>query len=114
MIEHVPDAARLMGECHRVLDRGGELWIKAPSPHSPSAWEDPTHVRPYPRESFLYFVEGHEKNYYFDFSFSGFRDEVDVIARQPFWKWTWLIRLITTLKLPILSGAYQPIYVLVK
>ncbi|MBI2061505.1 MAG: methyltransferase domain-containing protein [Nitrospirae bacterium] len=114
VVEHVPDAPRLIGECHRVLNRGGELWIKAPSPDSPNAWDDPTHVRPFTRGSFLYFVEGHEKNYYFDFSFSGFRDEMDPIARQSFWKWRWLSRCVATLRIPILRRAYQPIFVLIK
>ncbi len=114
VVEHVPDAPRLIGECHRVLRRGGELWIKAPSPDSPNAWDDPTHVRPFPRESFLYFVEGHEKNYYFDFSFRGFRDEIDSVGHRPLWKWRWLRRLVVGLRIPVLRHAYQPIYILIK
>ncbi|HEX7964945.1 MAG TPA: class I SAM-dependent methyltransferase [Gammaproteobacteria bacterium] len=55
VIEHVPDAMRMVHELARVLVPGGRLYLECPDVRSSMAWsplnfwEDPTHLRPYTR-----------------------------------------------------------------
>ncbi|MDL2336338.1 MAG: hypothetical protein QFE16_00705 [Pseudomonadota bacterium] len=57
VLEHVPDLAALMGNCLRLLDLGGELRIEVPCERSPTAWQDPTHVRAMNENSWIYYTE---------------------------------------------------------
>lgn len=114
VIEHVPDAPSLIGECHRILRTGGELWIKTPSPDDPEAWEDPTHLRPYPREAIRFFLSSHEKNYYFDFGFRTFQEEFDVTGTRWVWSNPCVKWLGTRLGIPLLRRGYQRVFILRK
>ncbi len=57
VLEHVPDLAALMGNCLRLLTLGGELRIEVPCERSPTAWQDPTHVRAMNENSWIYYTE---------------------------------------------------------
>jgi SAM-dependent methyltransferase len=57
VIEHVRDALGLMQELHRIAKPGALAVIRTPYGSSDDAWEDPTHVRPYFLQSFLYFSQ---------------------------------------------------------
>ena len=63
ILEHLPDFASFMNECHRVLTYGGVLDVIVPTP-SDNFWLDPTHIRPYLPDTFhIFCTEGHEDDY---------------------------------------------------
>lgn len=55
VIEHIADSLALMQELYRIAIPGAVATILVPFGTSDDAWEDPTHVRPYFPNSFLYF-----------------------------------------------------------
>ncbi len=58
IIEHLPNKMRTMNEAWRVLIPGGLLEIVVPTTDGPGAWQDPTHVSYWNRNSFLYYTAG--------------------------------------------------------
>jgi hypothetical protein len=57
IIEHLPNKIFTMNEAHRVLVRNGILDIFVPTTNGPGAWQDPTHVSYWNRNSFLYYTK---------------------------------------------------------
>jgi SAM-dependent methyltransferase len=47
----------VMDEVYRILKPGGILEVQVPSTDGPGAWQDPTHVTYWNRNTFLYFIE---------------------------------------------------------
>jgi SAM-dependent methyltransferase len=58
IIEHLPDKIHTMNEAHRVLRRGGLFDIVVPTTDGRGAFQDPTHVSFWNRNSFFYFCLG--------------------------------------------------------
>lgn len=58
IIEHLPDKIHTMNELHRVLVPGGTVHIFVPTTDGRGAWQDPTHVSYWNRNSFFYFTKG--------------------------------------------------------
>lgn len=58
IIEHLPDKIHTMNEAWRVLQKGGTFEIAVPTTDGPGAWQDPTHVSFWNRNSFMYFESG--------------------------------------------------------
>jgi len=58
IIEHLPDKIRTMNEAWRVLKPGAHFDIVVPTTDGPGAWQDPTHVSYWNRNSFLYYTDG--------------------------------------------------------
>jgi len=58
IIEHLPDKILTMNEIHRVLVPGGKAHIFVPTTDGRGAWQDPTHVSYWNRNSFFYFTKG--------------------------------------------------------
>lgn len=58
IIEHLPDKIHTMNEAWRVLARAGTFEIAVPTTDGPGAWQDPTHVSFWNRNSFMYFEAG--------------------------------------------------------
>jgi SAM-dependent methyltransferase len=58
IIEHLPDKIFTMNELHRVLVPGGQAEIIVPTTDGRGAWQDPTHVSFWNRNSFWYFTDG--------------------------------------------------------
>lgn len=56
-LEHCQDLVFVMNEIHRVLRPGGRVTIIVPNIKHPGAFRDPTHVRFFNEESFLYFTK---------------------------------------------------------
>lgn len=57
VIEHIHETLPFMQELYRVAKPGAQMTIRTPYGSSDDAWEDPTHVRPYFINSFLYFSQ---------------------------------------------------------
>jgi len=55
VLEHVVDIIGAMREIHRILKPGGYLIAFTPYASSDDAWEDPTHVRAFTENSWIYF-----------------------------------------------------------
>lgn len=58
VIEHLHDKIKTMNEAWRVLKHGGVFDIVVPTTNGPGAWQDPTHVSYWNRNSFLYYTDG--------------------------------------------------------
>jgi SAM-dependent methyltransferase len=58
IIEHLPDKIQTMNEIHRVLVPGGLAHIFVPTTDGRGAWQDPTHVSYWNRNSFWYYTKG--------------------------------------------------------
>lgn len=58
IIEHLPDKIHTMNEAWRVLAPGGLMRIKVPTTDGPGAFQDPTHVSYWNRNSFWYYTKG--------------------------------------------------------
>jgi len=60
VIEHLPDKIKTMNELWRVLKPKGQVDIIVPTTDGKGAWQDPTHVSFWNRNSFFYFTKGDE------------------------------------------------------
>ena len=58
IIEHLPDKIETMNQLWRVLKHDGILHIEVPTTDGPGAFQDPTHVSFWNRNSFFYFTDG--------------------------------------------------------
>lgn len=58
VIEHLPDRIHTMNEMHRVLCEGCVAEIVVPTTDGPGAFQDPTHVSFWNRNSFRYYTAG--------------------------------------------------------
>ena len=59
MVEHIPDTVALFDRIGDVLKPGGFVDIRVPTFPFPEAFQDPTHVKFVPNETFFaYFTEG--------------------------------------------------------
>jgi SAM-dependent methyltransferase len=56
VLEHLPDLIQTMEEIHRILRRGGRLFVRVPHYRAPGAFQDPTHVRFFTERTFEYFT----------------------------------------------------------
>jgi SAM-dependent methyltransferase len=57
VLEHIPDLISAMRNCRDLLKVGGEFVISVPYELSLGAWQDPTHVRAFNENSWLYYTE---------------------------------------------------------
>ncbi|MBB3260514.1 SAM-dependent methyltransferase [Paraburkholderia bannensis] len=57
VLEHVADLTQLMGNCLRLLKTGGQMLIEVPYEKARSAWQDPTHVRAFNENSWIYYAD---------------------------------------------------------
>ena len=57
VLEHVPDLVQLMTNCLNLLRDGGVMRIIVPYDLSYGAWQDPTHVRAFNENSWLYYTD---------------------------------------------------------
>lgn len=57
MLEHIPDLLTAMSNCLRLLKPGGTFHIYVPYDLSLGAWQDPTHIRAFNENSWLYYTD---------------------------------------------------------
>lgn len=57
VLEHVRDLPQLMTNCLRLMKREGQMVIDVPYEHAPGAWQDPTHVRAFNENSWIYYTD---------------------------------------------------------
>ncbi|GHU31235.1 hypothetical protein AGMMS50256_19400 [Betaproteobacteria bacterium] len=57
VLEHIPDLMTAMGNCLRLLKPGGTFHIHVPYDLSLGAWQDPTHIRAFNENSWLYYTD---------------------------------------------------------
>ena len=58
IIEHLPDKIHTINEAWRVMKHGAVMTIEVPTTDGPGAFQDPTHVSYWNRNSFKYFEHG--------------------------------------------------------
>jgi hypothetical protein len=59
VLEHIPDLVKAMTNCKNLLEIGGEFHIHVPYELSLGAWQDPTHVRAFNENSWIYYTDWH-------------------------------------------------------
>ena len=59
VLEHIPDLVSAMTNCLLLLRPGGRFEISVPYDLSLGAWQDPTHVRAFNENSWLYYTDWH-------------------------------------------------------
>ena len=59
VLEHIPDLVAAMTNCKNLLKPKGEFHIHVPYELSLGAWQDPTHVRAFNENSWLYYTDWH-------------------------------------------------------
>lgn len=59
VLEHIPDVIKAMENCRDLLDDKGEFHISVPYYLSLGAWQDPTHVRAFNENSWIYYTDWH-------------------------------------------------------
>ena len=57
VLEHIPDLVCAMENCLRLLKPGGHFLIYVPYDLSLGAWQDPTHLRAFNENSWLYYTD---------------------------------------------------------
>jgi SAM-dependent methyltransferase len=57
VLEHVPNLESLMGNCLKLLKVEGKFIINVPFELSYGAWQDPTHIRAFNQNSWLYYTD---------------------------------------------------------
>lgn len=57
VLEHVPDLVGFMTNCLDLLKIGGVFVIEVPYERALGAWQDPTHIRAFNENSFLYYTD---------------------------------------------------------
>ncbi len=85
ILEHV-DYIPVLKDLYRILEPGGKLSIRVPHFTSRNNYVDPTHRRQFSISTFDFFVQGNEKNYYFDFGFRAIQDKkISFFKKGIFW-----------------------------
>lgn len=69
VIEHLDDVIQVLGECHRILKKGGVLELRVPYWLAKGAHEDPTHKHTFSEKSFDFLKEGFITDFYTDLNF---------------------------------------------
>jgi SAM-dependent methyltransferase len=86
ILEHLPYVP-LLRDIHRILAPSGRLSIQVPHFSSPSAYEDPQHVRFFTSQTLRHFAADHIANYALGFAFS--RLELCHIRFVRRWAYPW-------------------------
>jgi len=76
VLEHIPNLLQLMTNCLNLLKEGGKFVILVPYDLALGAWQDPTHVRAFNENSWLYYTDWFWYLGWFDYCFD--RTSLDI------------------------------------
>ena len=77
IFEHLPDKIFTLNEAYRILEPGGVLDLIVPTTDGRGAWQDPTHVSFWNRNSLFYLERGNPHNTRFAKAY-GMRHQFDI------------------------------------
>lgn len=83
VLEHLYNPIKKIEEIHRILKKGGILYIRVPHFSSMGAFTDITHVRPFGYYSFDPFLEDGYQNFYSDVRFEILEREIKYLGLYP-------------------------------
>jgi SAM-dependent methyltransferase len=78
IIEHLPNKIVTMNEIWRVLKPGAIAQIEVPTTDGPGAFQDPTHVSYWNRNSFFYYEDGNPHRERFGYAY-GIRARFSIV-----------------------------------
>jgi len=105
ILEHV-EYVKLLRDIHRIMAPGGRLLVQVPHFSSPSAYENPQHIRYFTSQTLGYFVQGHEWNHCFGFAFARIEDVRVNFVRSWSYPWNYLIEPLVNLR-PAMQRFYE-------
>lgn len=97
-VEYIP----LLKDLHRILKKGGIIKIRVPHFTSKNLYADPKHKHGFSSETFQFFLEKHNRNYYFDFSFKTMKVKLD-FEKTYFLFWNYFLEWFYNLNLRAIS-----------
>ena len=68
VLEHLDDPIKIIGECYRLLKRGGRLHLTVAYWNHKNTWSDPQHKHAFTEIYFKFFI-GKQRPYYMDYKF---------------------------------------------
>lgn len=106
VIEHIDDTIAVMEEVHRLLKKGGKLYIRVVYWNHMYSFSDPTHVKVFTEVSFDFFT-GKRRNYYTDAQFEmlSCTYTYDRKARRIF-RFEWLMKKLSYFLCNIIDGMH--------
>lgn len=96
ILEHVREFPDVVRELHRITAPGGVVHVEGPHFTSYTWPTDPTHRRAFAINTFEFFARSsmHERDYYFDFSFSRVRQRRIGFQRVWYQPWNFVVEWI--------------------
>jgi len=108
ILEHVDDLMKTMDELYRILKPGGKLDIIVPHYNGPIAWGNPTHVRTFTYESFLFFTKGFSQEKYSKHTFS--HGKVALRFGKGIQVWNWVIEAFANLFPRVYENSFLSVF----
>src|SRR3989339_2029248 len=109
VLEHI-DYIPLVRELYRILKNGGSIFIRAPHFSSLNRYLDPTHKNSFSYRTFDFFVTGHKRSYYFDFSFARVVNQRITFRKNIFYFYNYIIEPVINLH-PIIRKLYEGTFI---
>ncbi len=83
VLEHLNEPIKKIEEIHRILKKGGKLYLRVPHFSSMGAFTDITHIRPFGYSSFDCFEKDNYQHFYTDKEFKILKKEIKYFGLYP-------------------------------
>lgn len=83
VLEHLQEPIKKLEELHRILKKGGKLYIRVPHFSSMAGFSDLTHVRPFGYISFDCFAKDHYHHFYTNVEFAILKKKIKYFGLYP-------------------------------